>query len=420
MLWKLTSSAFCLAVLAAAAAPLAAQESREDRLTREVEELRAEVKAMKEASARREALPIGLDRDGTGLFELLEQIAKEVKVTGFVDVGFNYNSDRPITGTNALRAFDAKANSFMLHNGQIAFERLATKDLIAGFKVELSMGSDAEVIDAAPGDAVGGDFDTFDVQEGYVQLYVPIENGIDVKFGKFATLSGFEVIESRDDWNYSRSLLFTWAIPFTHTGVRASYQVIPEVGVTLGLNNGWDISLDNGSAKTLEAQVAGAPLEWLKLYATLYWGAEKGQVGLREPGDKRLLFDFVAVATNIPELPGLSVGLNYDKAREDDVVAPFPSHATWDGYAFYAKYQVLEWYAPGLRYEKFSDRDGWRTGTDNHVTEFTLTNEFKPADNVILRLELRADKSDVKIYPDHQGVLDDALMTIGVEAIVSF
>jgi hypothetical protein len=42
-------------------------------------------------------------------------------------------------------------------------------------------------------------------------------------FGKFVTPLGAEVIETKDNWNYTRGLLFTWAIPFTHLGARATY-----------------------------------------------------------------------------------------------------------------------------------------------------------------------------------------------------
>jgi len=32
------------------------------------------------------------------------------------------------------------------------------------------------------------------------------------------TPAGAEVVESKDNWNYSRGLLFAWAIPYFHFG----------------------------------------------------------------------------------------------------------------------------------------------------------------------------------------------------------
>jgi len=40
--------------------------------------------------------------------------------------------------------------------------------------------------------------------------------------GKFVTLAGAEVINSTLDTNYSRSILFGYAIPFSHTGARSA------------------------------------------------------------------------------------------------------------------------------------------------------------------------------------------------------
>jgi hypothetical protein len=37
------------------------------------------------------------------------------------------------------------------------------------------------------------------------------------------TLAGYEVIEAWKDPNITRSILFGFAIPFTHTGIRANY-----------------------------------------------------------------------------------------------------------------------------------------------------------------------------------------------------
>ena len=45
---------------------------------------------------------------------------------------------------------------------------------------------------------------------------------LQVDAGKFVTHMGFEVIESKDNWNYSRGLLFQFAIPYFHTGVRVT------------------------------------------------------------------------------------------------------------------------------------------------------------------------------------------------------
>ncbi len=44
--------------------------------------------------------------------------------------------------------------------------------------------------------------------------------GFEADLGKFVTAAGAEVIEAKDNWNYSRSLLFVNAIPYFHFGLR--------------------------------------------------------------------------------------------------------------------------------------------------------------------------------------------------------
>ena len=68
--------------------------------------------------------------------------------------------------------------------------------------------------------------------------------------GRFVTLLGEEIIPTYQSQNFNetRSLLFTLGEPLTHTGIRASYTFNDYVSATGGLNNGWDsgTGLNNG------------------------------------------------------------------------------------------------------------------------------------------------------------------------------
>ena len=56
----------------------------------------------------------------------------------------------------------------------------------------------------------------------------PSRGGLTLKMGKFTTPMGFEVIEAPEQpAAVSRSFLFGYAIPFTHTGVLATVQATP-------------------------------------------------------------------------------------------------------------------------------------------------------------------------------------------------
>src|SRR6185369_2857496 len=78
----------------------------------------------------------------------------------------------------------------------------------------------------------------WDVLQAYVS-YNPGE--FTFNFGRFATWMGNEVIESKGNWNYSRSLLFWYTIPLWHTGFSAAYNSPDsKFGVTGYVTDGWN------------------------------------------------------------------------------------------------------------------------------------------------------------------------------------
>ena len=102
----------------------------------------------------------------------------------------------------------------------------------------------------------------FDLTQAYVDIGVPVGNGLLVRAGKMVTHMGYELIEGYDGYNdnYSRSILFGYAIPFTHTGVKASYAFSSKIAAMVEVVNGWDLLRDNNHSKSLGAQIAVTPV----------------------------------------------------------------------------------------------------------------------------------------------------------------
>jgi hypothetical protein len=69
--------------------------------------------------------------------------------------------------------------------------------------------------------------------------------GLEVDFGEFVTAAGAEVIETNANWNYSRSLLFAWAIPYYHFGLRGAVPVGSHFTGGVQVVNGWNNIADN-------------------------------------------------------------------------------------------------------------------------------------------------------------------------------
>ncbi|HEV3029081.1 MAG TPA: outer membrane beta-barrel protein, partial [Planctomycetota bacterium] len=220
---------------------------------------------------------------------------KTIKLSAFVDVGYTKNLNDPRTTlTNPGRMFDTNSNGFLFNMGEVMLEKVASADSPAGIRLKLGMGKDAGFLASTENLGTSAQFD---IVEGYVEYLAPIANGIDFKVGKMATLAGYEVIESKDNWSYSRSLLFTWAIPLTHTGVRATYAFIDQISLTLGYVNGWNMIADNNNGKTFEGQLNLNPTSWLNVIVNSYYGPElapSGVVGPNSSGDQRYVVDVCA------------------------------------------------------------------------------------------------------------------------------
>src|SRR5262249_60041414 len=86
-----------------------------------------------------------------------------------------------------------------------------------------------------------------DLQEAYLSGQIPIGSGLTAKGGKFVSLLGYEVIESPNNLNFSRSFLYSFSVPFTHVGGLLSYS-FPWLTITAGPGGGWGRAHGNNSA----------------------------------------------------------------------------------------------------------------------------------------------------------------------------
>ena len=136
--------------------------------------------------------------------------APTIDISGFVDFYYGYNFNTPATGQAQVRNFDVQHNSFSLNLAEVAFERKPTNESRGGFRVDLDYGPAAQMVHASE---PGGPAVFQNILQAYVSYFAPIGSGLQFDFGKFATPMGNEVIKTRDNWNYSRSLLFTLAEP---------------------------------------------------------------------------------------------------------------------------------------------------------------------------------------------------------------
>lgn len=337
------------------------------------------------------------------LEEILEKSG--IEVSGYVDTSYSYltGSGQFTSGTND-RVFDPDHSSFNFNLADITVAFLPDEGF--GAVVDLSFGEDANLF----GPADSGLDDEFDVQEAYAKYTY---GGLTATAGKYVTLAGAEVIKSPLNLNFSRSILFGYAIPFTHTGLRASYALNDTTTFRVGVNNGWDRLSDDNSQKTVELGASFNPIEPLSIALAGYGGNEAGT----NKDGTRYLGDLVAVYNANEQL---SFVVNYDYGTQKDALGNNGT-AVWQGVAGYANYKFTDQWRLALRGEYFDDQDGFRTGVDQKWKEATLTLAYTPIKHVELRGEVRGDWSNENSFSDTgNGSPDDSQYSVGLEAIYSF
>jgi len=191
----------------------------------------------------------------------------KVDVTGFVDVyyGYNFNKTDP-----AFRTFDVQHNTFSLSLAEVAFAKGVTPESRVGFRADLDFGKTADLVAAYEPEDNGQEIYKH-IQQAYVSL---LTGKVTWDVGKFVTPIGAEVIESQDNWNYSRSILFGYAIPFYHTGVRATVAATDKVSFTGFLLNGWNNGSELNGAKTVALNVTLKPSPKFTWYLNYMGGKE--------------------------------------------------------------------------------------------------------------------------------------------------
>src|SRR2546427_1482939 len=258
--------------------------------------------------------------------------ASGISMSGYLDVGdtrADKNIQGGVAGNPAVppRVFDNQNNSFDLHQFGLSVSKLPRQGF--GGLVNVTVGSDAQVIHSFPEPAGGGSM--FDVTQAYAQ-YAGRE--LTLIAGKYATLHGTEVIWSPSNTNVSRSILFG-AIPFTHTGVRATWALSDTVSLIAGVNNGWDQLTDSNRGKTAELGATLNPIKPLSITLSGYSGQEPLSA---TTNGTRTSLNAVASYTIIDPL---SVGLELLSVSQDNftsLVGGGTIKAKYTGVAGYVNY----------------------------------------------------------------------------------
>jgi hypothetical protein len=422
------------------------QEMRElkERLGQLEQRLTEKDRAAEEAAAAPAAAPA---KEVVGIPDWV----KSIELHSFLSLGYVYNFNDPGSNINTQRFFDARHNSFRVDDFEFSLLHAAKDPGSVGFRFDLDVGSSIPRVIHSVGlfengavDTTTGhvDFEDIDVRQAFVSYNAPLGNGLTVDFGKFITHFGLEVIEGWPGYNdnYSRSYDFAFAIPFTHTGLRATYPVSAKLSLMAMVVNGWDAVDDPNDAKGYGGQVGVFPTEGVSLYFNYLGSPEpQGTFGAKNDSDWRHLFGFTWVMKPLPgRLPDLTLSGTFDYGFENnfDVSATKQDDVQWVAAEGVVRYDFTTWFYLALRGEWMDDEDGVRiasclTGTGcagfpvgysgQAVWAITLTPTFKIGEHLVVRPEFRYDKSNEHVFEDEAGGrFKESQTTLGVNAIYSF
>ena len=452
----------------AATQPAAAQPSSDQRLgelEKEVAALQQEIAALKEDSAPglRTAALVQPSAATGGITPNapadeapkvnLAGLLGPVTLSGFGDVYYGYDPNHPYNNMAGLRSFETPTNGFNFNMAELILDKApdaTTAEGRLGYHVSAGYGYAAKVINGTDNSGFG-DGSNFFLKEAYLDYIAPLGKGLTITVGKFVTPMGAEVIESNANWNYSRGLLFDYAIPFFHFGASAKYAFNSKWAITGYLVNGWNNTIINhvpttstgssilgdSTGLTYGASLAFTPnAKWSvteNYFAGPVLGAYSDRTGTALTDWKQISDTVIAYTPNTKwafQVNG-DYGFGpryYSECEDDSIVKPQvifscskPSPAVdWWGVAGYAKYTWTPKTNFAVRYEYFDDPQGYVGLTDGDrgwAQEVTGTYLYNVTSAFLFRAEYRYDFASHPIFPqsisNEKSVKEQNTATLG-------
>lgn len=360
------------------------------------------------------------------------EFLQDTTISGHVQSSYQHTfGARGLPGEAGARQLNTTGDGFSINQAKVMLEHpLDDNEFAAGYRVDFLAGQDAQRVHSYGLFSSNaneltrrqgtGSSSAMDMEQAYITFRLPVGTGLEVKFGKFVSLAGAETMDAPGNWFFSRSYIFGFGEPFTHTGALLSYRWNDWLDAQLGIVNGWDAVQDNNSGKTVVGR-AGVTLfdGKLKNAVTAIGGPE--QTG--NNSNYRWIVD--DVLTWQPPMENLLVTLNTLYGHEDGSVnsagAFNAGSFAWWGALASVRYQWTPFVTTALRYEYFSDTDGARTdgaggigpsplgpmvrGVDYQAVTWSVWLE-RLMPNLTPRVEVRWDRANRPVFqalPDGSG-----------------
>ena len=401
-------------------------------------------------------------REARGLLMQALGVPEDAPFTihGWIENSFTGNANGRGSGTNFGVYPNYKADQWMGNQYYVIVEKkLKQQDTINfGFRIDNLFGNDWQFTymqglfnRAFP----NGWFPGYDMPQLYGEVHLPIltPRGLDVKGGRWYTISGYEVVPAADRTLLSLPYSFTYGQPFTHVGVLTTLHLTDKLDLYNGSINGWDRWINQ---RYIWGYIGG--FAWTsrdeknKLAFTAVWGPNQfpsflpanqpiyptgyinvpSVAGLNNPGyhrNDRTLFTLIYTRKWTGKLNQvIGTGAGMERAIPGlgaPLVVGVPQNArakydTWYGFVNMFLCSFTDKLTGVWRSEVFWDTNGARTGllVGDRYYEMTLGLRYKPKDWLMIRPEVRYDWS--QFHPAYSNDTRKSQLTLGLDVLLLF
>jgi len=315
---------------------------------------------------------------------------------------YEYNWNRPPDRTLLLRAYDTRSNTFAIQQAALVVD--AAPDVPAGrrygARLDLQFGMATETVQGNPANEPRPDAYRH-VWQAFGTYVFPVgAQGLQVDVGKYASMLGYETNYAKDNQAFSRAYLFNF-LPFYHSGVRVTWPVNERVSVLYMLTNGIQQTEEFNDFKSSHVAAIVTPLPSVRWTVNYYVGQEQPDGGTPGGPDGFFrVFDTYVTAT-----PHEHWTLGLDVNHVTNEVNRSGASASLTGLGAYAQHRLTPAVSVGIRYERLTDRALF-SGIAQRLQEATVTAEYKLAEGLLVRAEVRRDWSDRRFFPGRLGADD--------------
>lgn len=318
-----------------------------------------------------------------------------LKIGGWLNSGITYNAAAPDNNFNGPVTFGDRNGEVQLNQLNLYLQKsVATEgnSFDLGGRFDIMFGSDsiftqaygvpafdvntAQALKRSTWDlsflgANDNRFYDFALPQAYLEAYIPVGNGLNVKAGHFYTPIGYETVPAPDNFFYTHAYTMQYGEPFTHTGVMGNYTVDSNWAVmggvvtgsaTGGWDGGWDRHLGN----------------WSGLMGTTWTSTDKNSSinvsgtygGTSEQSSNDWAMYSIVAKHNITDKMHLMVQHDHgfaDGTFDFGTLTPNAIDAEWYGVNTHLTYDVMDNLTAGVRGEWFRDQNGFRVCSPGRV-----------------------------------------------------